>query len=318
MFRSAVFVIMSVLALGAGCALDAEPAAIASAELSGLDGNAYVNFHRGRLLDNYAARKGLGGRAGAWASLNSKQRYLFLLQTDLLGNRSYMTVQTSGYRKNNPWDGCPNNPGADCSGSCTVMSSRFGGQACVTMSGPECAHPPFESPMCSEVSLPRWDFSMALEHVTQLYEILGYGSPGTSCDSKDNNRIFWAGDDALIGGWRNEGTALPEWLHSQDIGGPHAPFNVSRETATGRPFSNDGPDGQTQFYGWDWQAQWFLRGSAWLPPDGKMFELDNDFNTIHDSSPECWYGGEWGVYEYISHFQYKGNAQPVDLSYWGY
>ena len=271
------------------------------------------------MLDTYAAAKGLGGRANAWAQLNSKQRALFLIQTDLLGNRSYMTPQTNTYVKSNPWDGCPNNYNNDCSGSCQIMSNRFGGQACVWVSGSECAHPTDGSaPACSVVPLPRWDYSMALEHVTRLYDILGYGWAGSSCGGADNNRIFWSGDDALIGGWRNVGTALPEWANSQDIGGPHAPFTMSRETVTGRPFSNDGPDGQVQLYAWDWQAQPFARGSAWLPADPKLFELDDDYNTIHDSSPECWYGGQWGTSLYISHFQYKGNFAPVDLSYSGY
>ena len=58
--------------------------------LDGSNGNAYVNYHRDRLLDTYAQYKGLGNRVNAWNSLNYKQKWLFLIQTDLLGNRTYM------------------------------------------------------------------------------------------------------------------------------------------------------------------------------------------------------------------------------------
>jgi len=90
--------------------------------LDGRDGNKYTNYHRDRLLDTYAQYKGLGNRAIAWNSLNSKQKVLFLIQTDLLGNRTFMHPTRTNYYKQNPQDGCNN--GQELCSSCSI----YGGQ----------------------------------------------------------------------------------------------------------------------------------------------------------------------------------------------
>lgn len=283
----------------------ADQVGVTSAALDGTNGNTYVNYHRDRLLDAYASYKGLGDRVNAWNSLNAKQRDLFLIQTDLLGNRSYMENVAPVVVNENPCDG----GGTDCSGGCQVQQPGTAG-LCVYMDANSCV----QNGYCYESPGQRWNYSMALEHVTMLYDLL---APDGSCGGEDNNRIFWQADDQLIGYFRNYGYGLPEWDTNGDLGGPHGPFNNASSTITGRPFSCDGPDGQAQFYSYDWQAQWFQRGSAWLPADGHMFELDDDYNTTHDSSPECSYcGGQYGRTMYENHWcSIKGNNAPCD---WGY
>ncbi|MEO7096733.1 MAG: hypothetical protein ABI175_25975 [Polyangiales bacterium] len=310
--------------LGAGCAADAgeglpktgsvveeEKIGKTQQALSGLDGNRYVNFHRDRLLDEYASSHGLGNRVNAWSSWSSKQKTLFLLHTDLLGNRSYMSNLAINIRKNEIYDGCYSGPlnDGECNGSCQVRGEWYG--ECRWINGWECAHPyDGTSPRCYETVAPRSDFSMALEHVTRLYEVLG-GSG--SCSGEDDNRTFWNVDDPLIQGLRNNYAGLPEWGNGADK--PHAPFTNVTETETGSPLWNDGPDGQIQFYSWDWEGRGFARGGRWLPPDARMIELDNDYNTLHDSSPDCSYLGRSGVDRYVSKWQSKGNGQSVDLWY---
>jgi hypothetical protein len=299
----------------AGCAVGDPPTEATEAALTGADGNAYVNFHRDRLLRGYALDHGLGSAAAAWASFAPDQRTIFLLHTDLLGNRTLMVPESSTYIRTQT-DAC-GTAGETC-GTCSVFGGQLGCGTCAIQSNDAfqtcnyvSAYECYQQGQCFEQRQPRTDWSMALEHVTKLYEVMGGNG---SCSGSDKNRSFFAADSLLINAFRNR--TMPEWTGNSDIGAVHGPFNNRSETLTGRPFSCDGPDGQVQFYSYDWQGQGFTRGNKFLPADGLMFELDNDFNTIHDSNPTCFYcGGQYGVQMYLSHWQFKGNAQPVDLSY---
>jgi hypothetical protein len=273
--------------------------------LTGADGNVYVNLHRNRLLDSYAAYKGLGSRVNAWNTFNQKQRDLFLIQTDLLGNRSFMGNVAPIVINTNP---CPGE-GESCDSGCDVQQPGAAG-LCVHMDANGCV----QNGYCFATPGVRTDFAMALEHVTQLYELL---APNSNCGGDDNNRIFWSADAQLIGYFRNYAFGLPMWDTNGDLGGPHSPFNNASSTLNGRPFSCDGPDGQAQFFSFDWQAVGFQRGAAFLPADGHMFELDDDYDTVHNSSPECFYcGGQFARSMYESHWcSRQGNGAPCD---WGY
>ncbi len=303
------------LALLAGCAVDGgATASETTSALSGNDGNAYVNFHRDRLLNGYAIDHGLGNAPSAWASFAPDQQLLFLIHTDLLGNRSLMTPDWTDYVRSQ--DSVCGMAGESC-GSCGIIGGQraCGGCSiqtsddlgCTWVSSYDC----YTQGQCNEQPEPRTDWSMALEHVTKLYEVL----PGNgSCGGDDKNRSFFAADPTLIGSFRNR--YMPEWTGNSDIGSVHEPFNNRSETVTGRPFSCDGPDGQVQFFSYDYQGVPFSRGGKFFPADGLMFELDNDYNTFHDSNPTCSYcGDQYGVSMYQGHWQYKGNAQPLDLSY---
>jgi hypothetical protein len=315
--RAIGWVVVAIMAF-AGCATDElgpEPATSSTEQaLSGADGNAYVRFHRDRLLTGYASSHGFANAAAAWASFTYEQRLLFLMETDLLGNRTFM-APTANYYYHNWTDDC--GAANELCGTCSIMGGQRGCGSCAVRSEQwaSCdyvsAYDCYLRGQCYEQAGVRTDWSMALEHVTKLYEILpGYGS----CSGTDQNRGFYSADEVLINAFRNRTT--PEWVANSDIGAVHAPFNKRSETNTGRPFSCDGPDGQVQFYDWDYQGVGFYRGGKYLPPDGRMFEFDNDFNTTHDSNPACSYcGGQSGVSMYESHWRYKGNAQPIDWAY---
>jgi hypothetical protein len=308
--------------------------------LDGSNGNAYVNYHRDRLLDTYAQYKGLGDRVKAWNSLNYKQQMLFLIQTDLLGNRTYMYPTATDYYKNDPNDGC-NHGNAFC-GTCGIQGGQRWCTSCDVWDPPTQRNQPGWRPQCWSIDAytcyqdglcyaaprPRTNYEMALEHVTKLYEIL---APNDGCGGDDNNRIFWqagtdSSSDQLIQAFRNQ--TMPAWGPNGDLGGPHEPFDNASATTNGRPFSCDGPDGQAQFYSWDTTCtyggqkgcspiQAFSRGSAYLPADSRMFELDDDYDTFHNSSPLCSYcGGQYGVTMYQNHWcPSQGNFASCDWNY---
>jgi hypothetical protein len=315
--------------------------------LDGSNGNSYVNYHRDRLLDTYAQYKGFGNRVNAWNSLNYKQKMLFLIQTDLLGNRTFMHPTRTNYYKNNPEDGCNN--GQEMCSSCSISGGqRWCGSCQVWIDQPmDDTHPQingcwsidaydcYQRGLCREAPQQRTDYEMALEHVTKLYEIL---APNDGCGGADNNRIFWqagtnSSNDQLIQAFRNR--TMPGWGRNADLGGNHSPFDNSSATTNGRPDACDGPDGQAQFYSWDTvctyggqkgcsSIQAFWRGSAYLPADSRMFELDDDYNCFldgftlgHDSSPLCHYcGGQYGVTMYEQHWcPSQGNFASCDWNY---
>src|SRR5450432_1610446 len=245
-----------------GCAEEATPiVGVASDALDGRNGNQYVNYHRDRLLATYATYKGLGTPANAWNSLNAKQHDLFLIETDLLGNRSYFANTISSYVGRS----C-NGGSINCSNGCEAIAPGVNEYCVYYPSGQACQ----DANACTYSVSPRNDFTMALEHVSMMYEVL---APNGSCGGDDNNRIFWRADDPLIQNLRNMWMGLPEWDRNDDLGGPHGPFNNASATISTRPFSCDGPDGQAQFYSYDDQAVAFSRGSTSLPADGHMFEL---------------------------------------------
>ena len=132
------------------------------------------------------------------------------------------------------------------------------------------------------------DLDMALAHVTTLYAVNGK-KPGTfgGCGGGEFNRMFYSADDALLSRLRSVGTGLPAWRDTEDLAGPHEPFDQSNETEEGAP------RGQVHF---------FTAAAAAAPPvlerngvegvvDGNIVEHDIDYNLLHDSCPECSYLG---------------------------
>ena len=151
------------------------------------------------------------------------------------------------------------------------------------------------------------DGSSMLFHVTKLYRIAGgQGASGTnnpgSCGGAEYNRLIMAHDvtlhTALIAANSHKGNKqgsvfdiadIPQgesWRNSTDLGGPHAPFDLSDETNPGAP------RGQVHF---------FVDPTSTLAKTalGRMdvttlvepyaLEMDQDYNCTHDSNPRCTY-----------------------------
>lgn len=151
------------------------------------------------------------------------------------------------------------------------------------------------------------DATTMLSHVTALYRVVGGdGATATdpgSCGGGEANRIIAAIDPtlhaALIAANTNQGdfnadgqrdlVDIPAggfWRDSHDIGGTHAPFDLSDETDGGAPRG---------------QAQYFRdpASAAATSPLGRVdladvvdpyaFELDQDYDCFHNSNPSCPY-----------------------------
>jgi hypothetical protein len=151
------------------------------------------------------------------------------------------------------------------------------------------------------------DQSSALSHVTRVYRIAGgqgatAADPG-SCGGGEYNRLILSMDAhlhaSLLAARQHQGAAqgngqpdladIPPggaWRDSHDLGGPHAPFDASDETKDGAPRA---------------QSQYFQDpGSAVAQaPLGRMdlatlvdpyaLELDQDYDCVHSSNPDCSY-----------------------------
>jgi hypothetical protein len=147
------------------------------------------------------------------------------------------------------------------------------------------------------------DHSHALDHITKLYRAVG-GEAATaedpgSCGGGEYNRMIMQFDLALhtasLAANNDKGATpydiadIPSggfWRDSHDLGGPHAPFDLSDET-------NDGaPRGQTQYFK-------DPTSTAATSPLGRedlttlvdpyAVEMDQDYDCTHNSNPGCSY-----------------------------
>ena len=153
------------------------------------------------------------------------------------------------------------------------------------------------------------DGSAVLAHVTRLYRIAGgqdadAGDAG-SCGGGEYNRMIMSMDstlhDAFVAANDHQGAAQANgafdiadvpadssrfWRDSHDLGGPHAPFDLSDETEDGAP------RGQVQYFRDPTSA-------AANAPLGRMdlttlvdpdaLEMDQDYDCVHNSNPSCSY-----------------------------
>ena len=148
-----------------------------------------------------------------------------------------------------------------------------------------------------------------LSHVARAYRVVGGQSatasdPG-SCGGGEYNRMILSMDgalhDALVAANADKGAAgasgafdladVPAdssrfWRDSHDVGGPHAPFDLSDETEDGAP------RGQVQYFR-------DPSSSTANAPLGRMdltalvdpfaLEMDEDYDCVHNSNPACSY-----------------------------
>jgi hypothetical protein len=147
------------------------------------------------------------------------------------------------------------------------------------------------------------DGSHMLDHITKLYRAVGGESasatdPG-SCGGGEYNRMIMQQDAQLhtvqLAANADQGASpfdiadIPAggfWRNSHDLGGPHAPFDLSDET-------NDGaPRGQTQYFS-------DVTSTIATSPLGRQdletlvdpyaLEMDQDYDCPHNSNPGCSY-----------------------------
>lgn len=152
------------------------------------------------------------------------------------------------------------------------------------------------------------DGSSMLGHVTKAYRIAGGENatatdPG-SCGGGEFNRLILSIDarlhDSLVTANTNKGAnngpkpdiedvqigAGSYWRESQDLGGPHAPFDLSDET------QNGAPRGQVQYFKdpTSTLAKTALGRTELLTlVDPNAMEIDQDYDCVHNSNPSCDY-----------------------------
>lgn len=295
---------------------------------------ASLKTNRDRLLDSYALRTGRANRQQAWNEMTTVQKGVFLTITDLLGRRTFMhpnynhtptmleptqddyemgCVEMNGGLFNSPRD-------IDAEGAYIVPFEGGSGGGYVFINGEWVLMPAYNScelvdadtcvarGHCSRNPLPRTDHDMALNHVVALYAV--NGNNGGGCSGGDNHRLFFSADDELINGFRNIDFSAPiGWRRSEDLGGPHSPFTQSRETMHGKP------RGQTHQWAWDYEARYMTRPGVYGVYDPHLVEMDIDYNWIHDSNPECSYGGTYGRYEYQNRWYQQGLGGSAEYEY---
>jgi hypothetical protein len=145
------------------------------------------------------------------------------------------------------------------------------------------------------------DGTHALSHVTKLYRVIGgegatATDPGT-CGGGEYNRLIMQQDMTLhaaqLAANMHKGAQPYDladittyWRDSHDLGGPHAPFDLSDET-------NDGaPRGQTQYFKDPASAvanTALGRRDLMTLVDPYALEMDQDYDCAHSSNPDCSY-----------------------------
>jgi hypothetical protein len=149
------------------------------------------------------------------------------------------------------------------------------------------------------------DSTPMLDHVTTLYRLVGGDgasatAPG-SCGGGEFNRMIMSIDPALhaqlriafdqTGGSPTRRTIVDAdvtsfWRNSHDAGGPHAPFDESCETEGGAP------RGQVQYFHDPTSSTAISalgRTDLAALVDPFAFEMDQDYDCVHNSNPACDY-----------------------------
>ena len=183
---------------------------------------------------------------------------LFLLQTDLLGNRTYMQPTTIYYYKNNPDDGCGSPDQVLCGvcttqggviacGSCQVYGQdQFGDWGCQNMNAwncygqgscygyPSAAHELRDgSGACNQALRGFWATVASMRIAAATTTTVSSGRRGRTRPTISLSRHSATGVYAGVG-------CKPE-----DLGGPHRPPSTTpRPPYMERPTSCQGPDGR--------------------------------------------------------------------------
>ena len=232
-----------------------------------------VDQNRNRTLDTYSKHRDAPDRCTFWAAMTIVEKGVFLTHTDMLGHRS-------------------------CLENASVPVVQLGNGACSPGSCSCVGNAPCS---CAVGSV------MALDHVFAIWAINGSDTSccgGVNCCNGGGewHRTFFSADDRLIAYLRDIHAGLPEWAASTDFKGPHAPFTQSDETIPGSL------RGQTHFWAVDGDASILQRNGVVGVSDPHVVEIDNDYNFIHDSSPEGYYSSTYGRAEYKRNWSWPGDS----------
>jgi hypothetical protein len=289
--------------LGLLLAFQATPSVVVS-QIGYGEAFASLQTNRDRLLAQYASERGYSSACEIWGNMTASQKGVFLTITDLLGRRSFMNAPRINYQLiiGRGRDSCiqMNGKNTDCNRGCYVRLD-VNSSVCSFASGYMCA----QHGKCTATP-ERNEYDMSLNHILKFYAINGGGS---SCGGS-SNRIFLQADQTLIYNLRNIWFGLPMWRNSSDITGAHSPFTQSRETHRGQP------RGQTHQWAWDYEASYLFRENfVNAVYDPSIVEIDIDYNIVHDSNPECYYGGIQGRYYYQDYWSGSGLGGTAELGY---
>jgi hypothetical protein len=170
------------------------------------------------------------------------------------------------------------------------------------------------------------DGTTMLDHVARLHLVLGGGVSGNECGDATNNRLFASMDQTLwqlmIDAWNDElrvtdGGAAGDtfWAHTNDLAGPHEPFDASAETQAGLHClvlvelpSSLPPTAQAHYFQAGSAARVDRGPGIQLPADPFLLEIDHDFDCFHQSNPIC---GDF-LDRYVSHYgDYEADWRPT-------
>lgn len=232
-----------------------------------------IDQNRNRTLDTLAQRRGVPSRCALWPMMTIVEKGVFLTHTDMLGHRS-------------------------CMENASVPPAQMGNSACSPTSCNCSDSQPCSCPIGS---------AMALDHVFSIWAVNGSDlscCTGVNCCNGGGewHRTYFSADDRLIAYLRDLHAGLPEWAASNDFKGPHGPFTQSSETVPGSP------RGQSHFWKADGEASTLQRNGVVGVLDPHIVELDNDYNFIHDSSPEGFYSSTYGRAEYKRSWNWPSDA----------
>lgn len=274
---------------------------------------------RDRWLDAYAKERGLADRCAAWAFVthpaNNKggaetRKYVFLTISHNLSLPYVLdvdkTYKTNARNKCEPL-------GTSCNGSgCRAPATTSSSSSCLMQLGTTCA----ANGWCDVTAGGRSSAAQQeriSDHVESVYGIMDDASG--SCSSLGNNRLYGRLTARGIEAFRDLGSrgvgmyGPMNWRSSQDWGGPHAPFTGSRES------DRSGPRAQVHYFLFDGDARPIARREVETVNHPRAFEMDLDYNWLHDSNPVCTYSGKKGYDRYKATWGEGAGWTPVEYEY---
>lgn len=273
---------------------------------------------RDRWLDTYASERGFADRCAAWKYVTNPannrggaetRKYVFLTISHNL-SLPYV-LDTDRVYTSNTRNRCE--PiGANCDNGCRAPATASASSACLFQSAAACSAGGFCDVRAGGRSSAAQQQRLS-DHVESIYGVMDDAS--NSCSSLGNNRLYGRltvrGIEAVRDlGVRGVGMYGPmSWRSSRDLGGPHAPFTGSRES------DRSGPRAQIHYFLHDGEARAIGRREVETVVHPRAFEIDLDYNWLHDSNPVCTYSGKKGYDRYRSTWGEGAGWTPVEYDY---